>query len=80
MELPTFIPCQTAGNLEFYVLVAWPNGGEMRINHFGTLQDAQGWIARESANWLRIRARPRSKEGETPIIPRAARTQILQVA
>ncbi len=84
MELPTFAPCQTADYPEFYVLVAWPNGAQARINHFATLQEAQGWIARESANWLEIRAqtrrRPQSNEGENPIVLRAARTQILQAA
>jgi hypothetical protein len=84
MELPTFAPCQTADYLEFYVVVAWPNGARARINHFGTLKDAQGWIARESANWLEIRAQTRlraqSNEGENPIVLRAARTQILQAA
>jgi len=84
MELPTFTPCQTAANFEFYVLVAWPNGAEMRINHFTSLQDARRWIACESANWLGMRAQARplrqSNEGENPGAPRAVRAQRLQVA
>jgi hypothetical protein len=83
-ELPTFSADQTADRLEFFVLIRWPNGAEARINHFGNWQDAQGWILRESANWLRIRSQTgpqaQSKEGENPIVPRAARARILRAA
>ena len=47
MGLPTFTTHQTADSPEYYVLVGWPNGAAAAINYFATLQDAQGWIARE---------------------------------
>ena len=66
MDLPTFAPYRATVRPEFYVHVAWPDGAVARINHFGTFEDAQGWIARESANWLRTRtqARARADGGE----------------
>jgi hypothetical protein len=83
VDRPTFTPCQTADNLEFCVIIEWPNGGETRINHFGTWEAAKQWIARESANWTRMhpQTKPRPlSESESKIIPRPVRTQILQAA
>jgi hypothetical protein len=80
MVLPTFRPCQTPDALEFYVLVGWPNGAATRINYFGTLEDAQGWIVRASANWLEFRADRHLLEGAEAIIPREVASQYLQAA
>ena len=81
---PTFAVCGTADHLEFYVLVVWPNGDETRLSHFATRHDAEGWIAREFAYWLRFRAEtrlcPPLVEGGDLSIPDAACAQILQAA
>jgi hypothetical protein len=77
MGLPRFTTCLTADRLEYYVLVRWPNGDAARINRFATLQDAEGWIARQSASWLEARAETHSIEREGPI---AARVDVAQIS
>ena len=80
MRLPTFTAHQVADSPEYYVLVGWPNGAAAAINHFATLQDAQGWIARESANWIEARAETSSIEGVSQIAPRVIVAQISRAA
>lgn len=46
-ESPTFAVCEAADRPEFYVRVAWPSGGETRLDRFATRRDAEGWTARE---------------------------------
>jgi hypothetical protein len=75
MGFPTFTPRQNADHAEYYVLVSWPDGAAARINYFGTLEDAQGWIARESTNWLEFRAQTHSLERESPPAPRVSFAQ-----
>jgi hypothetical protein len=54
MERPAFTPL--ADGHEYCVVVTWPNGRKSRINNFCASRDAQGWIERESENWLRLRS------------------------
>jgi hypothetical protein len=53
MGRPAFTP--VVDGQEYSVLVTWENGGQSRIQHFRAIQDAQGWIDRESSNWIRTR-------------------------
>jgi hypothetical protein len=79
---PTFAPL--ADGLEFYVRIVWASGVQARVDHFGTLQDAQRWIDRESENWLQIRGYARrcrqSDEDGKSIVSHKAYIQILQAA
>jgi hypothetical protein len=35
------------------VLIQWASGRTQYISGFGSLQDAENWIAREAQNWLK---------------------------
>ncbi len=80
MEVPNFTPCQTADRLEYYVLAGWSNGAATRINYFGTLEQARGWIVRESANWLEFRAETHLLESAEATVHRGFAPQYLQAA
>jgi hypothetical protein len=63
MDSPSFAPMATGP--EFCVLVVWPDGSKSRIDHFASSQDAQRWIDREAANWLRARLRPSQAQADS---------------
>lgn len=64
-ESPTFAVCEAADRPEFYVRVAWPSGGETRLDRFATRRDAEGWTARKSAFWLQFHAGTRRRRQAT---------------
>ena len=80
MEILNFTPCLTVNRLEYYVLATWPNGAATRINYFGTLEEARGWIVRESANWLEFRAETRLLGNAEANVPREFAPQYWKAA
>ena len=49
---PTMTPRELPGFSDWYVVIAWPDGSQRRVNGFTSEAHAKGWIAHESAAWL----------------------------
>ena len=55
---PTMTPRQLKFFSEWYVVVAWPDGREQRVNGFDSEAHARGWIDQESEAWIANARRP----------------------
>jgi hypothetical protein len=63
---PKFKVRRNAANLDYCVIVEWPNSEFDRVNFFPGPAEAQQWIDREADNWLRLRPFKTSQNGFAP--------------
>lgn len=51
----SFTTRQRKGEPSWYVLVSWPSGSSAVVPGFDSDEAAKGWIATQSADWIRAR-------------------------